>query len=89
MPTVKLFANLKEAAGTGETDVEVDGSSTVEDVLQRLVEHHPELETEMFDDDGVHCHLNLTVDGRQVDVDASVECDSEVAVYPPVTGGER
>lgn len=78
MPTLRLFASAREAAGTG-SDV-VDGA-TVAEVLQEARQRY-----------GPHFAEVLTtcrvwVNGDEVAPDASVDEHDEVAVLPPVSGG--
>jgi len=78
MARLRLFANLRELAGTSET--EVDGS-TVGEVLQNATERFGEafgraLETSQ-----------VWVNGDRSPADAPVPDGAEVAVIPPVSGG--
>lgn len=78
MATVRLFANLREAAGTGRVDLPGD---TVGDVLEAAVAR--------FGDDfaaglGV---ANVWVNGDAADRATAVGSSDEIALIPPVSGG--
>lgn len=85
-----LFATLAETAGDSEITVDVDPLATVGDAL---VEAHPDLADEVFDEDGsLQDHIRLLHEGRDPFVEAdglatSVEADDELALFPPVSGG--
>jgi molybdopterin synthase sulfur carrier subunit len=86
----KLFANLAEAAGdrTVRVDADLGPDATVGDALDALVEAHPDLDPLVrADDGGVREHVNLLRNGEGVDLDAPVEEDDELALFPPVSGG--
>ena len=81
MVHVRLFASYREAAGRGHFDLELPAGSTVRDAIARIVTEHP-----------------LIAEGRQVviarnreyaDVNTPLADGDEVALIPPVSGGER
>ncbi len=88
---VKLFAQLRDKAGTGDVpldlrveatnDVENDANgTTVGQVWQALVAAHPELAP--FET-SVSCAVNATYARKHTHVNAG----DEVAFLPPVSGG--
>jgi molybdopterin synthase sulfur carrier subunit len=90
----KLFATLAET--TGETAVEVthEGDDpTLREALDALVATYPELEAEIFDEDGsLHPHIRLLCDGTDPfhegeGWEESVAEVEEFALFPPVSGG--
>jgi len=83
---VRLFADIREKAGEKEPVVE---GETVGEVLESLVEDHPELEERLFDDGELRPHINLMADGEPAEKGTSTDGVEEVAVYPPVSGGVR
>lgn len=78
MPTLRLFASAREAAGVG-SDV-VDGA-TLGDVLAAAEARYGD----RFADVLGTCRV--WVNGEDVAADTSVGPDDEVAVLPPVSGG--
>ena len=78
MPTVRFFAQAREAAGTGTAVV--DGG-TVQEVLRAAVEKFgPSLEA-------VIAISKVWVNGEEVPPSHVVGDKDEVAVLPPVSGG--
>lgn len=78
MPTLRLFAGAREAAGTGHDTV--DGA-TVGAVLDAAVVRYGE----SFRDVLTNCQV--WVNGDPAERDDAVDPDDEVAVLPPVSGG--
>lgn len=78
---VEFYGRLREAAGSADREVRVDGASpTLADLADRLREEHPDLAD----------HLEgaaFAVGDRLVDRDRSLEPDEVVGVLPPVSGG--
>ncbi len=90
MPNVKIPPVLRPQTG-GETTVEVDGAD-VRGVLEGLVEAHPGVGKQLFDDAGelnryVNVYLN-DEDVRLLDGLATpVSADDTVVILPAMAGG--
>ena len=78
MPTLRLFAAAREAAGTGRADV--DGAS-VGDVLDVAVARFGERFAEVL------TTCRIWVNGEPAERSDAVGPTDEVAVLPPVSGG--
>jgi molybdopterin converting factor subunit 1 len=76
----RLFARLREQAGTDAANVEVPAGSTVADVYDAVKHTHPGLQA---DQSVVRAALNQEFAGW----DAVVADGDEVAFIPPVSGG--
>ncbi|QZP37576.1 ubiquitin-like small modifier protein 1 [Halobaculum magnesiiphilum] len=88
----KLFADLAEAAGEPEPDVEAPDAATVGEALDALVDTYPALAARVLDEDGdLRGHVNFLRNGRDVreaeGLDTPVDDDDELALFPPVSGG--
>ena len=77
---VRLFASYREAAGRGHFDMELPPGATVRDAIARITNEHP-----------------LIAEGRQVviarnreyvGVDEPLSDGDELALIPPVSGGD-
>lgn len=77
---VRYFAAHKELAGIPEETVTVPEGTTVEGLLQVLVDRHPDLE-------GIRKDTMVSVN-RGVGSDHIVLADGDdVALFPPIQGG--
>jgi MoaE-MoaD fusion protein len=75
--TVRLFAMLRERAGAGEVELELPEGARVSDALERLGELAP---------DGLP--LVMAVNREYADDDQVLSAGDELALIPPVSGGE-
>jgi molybdopterin synthase catalytic subunit len=76
----RLFARLREQAGTDTENVELPAGSTVADVYEAIQKLHPGLQA---DQSAVRVALNQEF----TDWDSKVADGDEVAFIPPVSGG--
>ncbi|MFW5973930.1 MAG: ubiquitin-like small modifier protein 1 [Natrialbaceae archaeon] len=90
----KLFATLAETAGENAVEVPVETTEpTLRDAFDALLETYPELEGHTVDGDGsLQEHIRLLCDGedpfRAADGwETDVSGVSELALFPPVSGG--
>lgn len=92
---IKLFANLREKAGTSE--LQLSGEKVI-DVLLSLTEKYPELKYLIFEkpekkhEVPVMCSsINVLINGNNVrhldGLDTFLSEADELAVLPPVSGG--
>jgi sulfur-carrier protein len=80
MVTILYFARIREAVGIGEERIELPaGLVTVADLVDRLAERYP-----VFAE---RDRLRVAVDQVVADFDTSICEASEIAFFPPVTGG--
>ena len=78
--TVRLFARLRDLAGTGELSRDVSAPATVQTVWNALVAEMPSLvEYERT--------MSVAVNAEYARMAASVNEGDEVAFLPPVSGG--
>jgi molybdopterin synthase catalytic subunit/molybdopterin synthase sulfur carrier subunit len=77
---VKLFAAARQQVGRDTVDVELNSSATLADLRQALVVQCPILEK-------WGPHLLIALDHQYAADDAEINTTSEVACFPPVSGG--
>ena len=90
MPSVKIPPVLRQHTG-GNTDVDVAGAN-VGEVLQALVDQHPDTKAQLFSEDGelnrfVNVYLN-DEDVRVLDgLETAVKDSDTVMILPAMAGG--
>ena len=77
---IKYFASAKDKAGSSEEILEFDKNPTVNEVKERLVLEHPNLEQLLL-------RCRIAVSGRLVSRNELVKDGSEIAILPPISGG--
>jgi molybdopterin synthase sulfur carrier subunit len=89
---VKLPTQLRALAG-GASEVEVEGASSVKELLDALGRDHPELVERVIDDEGggIRRFINVYVGDEDVrfmnGVDTEIEDGATVSILPAVAGG--
>jgi molybdopterin converting factor subunit 1 len=78
--TVRLFARLRDLAGSGELVRDVQGPATVQTIWRSLVAEFPAL-------DEYERSLSVAVNTDYSKMTATVSEGDEVAFLPPVSGG--
>ena len=77
---VKLFAVLKDAAGTGELTLDLPDNASVADARAALLERAPQLGNYLP-------RVAFAVNCEYVKSDAQLQPGDELALIPPVSGG--
>jgi molybdopterin converting factor subunit 1 len=78
--TVRLFARLRDLAGSGELVREVPGPATVQTVWRALIAEMPALQD-------YERTMSVAVNADYSKMSAAVSDGDEVAFLPPVSGG--
>jgi len=89
---VRLFALLREVAGTKEIEEEVEEGITVKDLLERLSTKLPKRFRELvFEEQDVSKNVIILVNRRGIreleGLETKLKDGDEVALLPPVSGG--
>ena len=79
---IRLFAMQRELAGTRGLDLEVAGDATIEDAWLALVERFPVLGPG-------RAAVRFARNGSYAPADTHLEDGDEVAMIPPVSGGDQ
>jgi MoaE-MoaD fusion protein len=79
--SVRLFAMLRESAGSGCVELELPGGATVADALHALCEH--ELLRELL----ARLPVRMAINRDYADADTLLCAGDELALIPPLSGG--
>jgi molybdopterin converting factor subunit 1 len=79
--SLRLFAGLKDVVGRREMDMDVAEGSTVEDLKERLAVEYPGIRPLLRT-------LVFAIDDEYVSFEEKLRDGAEVALIPPVSGGE-
>ncbi|MFC6719860.1 ubiquitin-like small modifier protein 1 [Natrialbaceae archaeon GCM10025810] len=88
----KLYGPPQEIVGRKRVRCAVDDGATVEDVLDALIDEHPDLEESLYDADGslrdsIGVLANRTNITRREGLSTPVDDGDELLITPPVHGG--
>ena len=78
--SIRLFARLRDIAGTGEIERQVPDVATVRVVWEMLVSEFPDLQD-------YEVSISTAVNAEYSRMEAPVADGDEVAFLPPVSGG--
>lgn len=78
--TVKLFARARDLAGAETIDVQLPVGATIADLRLQLREQYPSLA-------GLIPSLLFACGTDYIDDSATIAADSDLACFPPVSGG--
>jgi molybdopterin converting factor small subunit len=96
MPTIKLYANLRNIAGTKELSItppsemlhSASREASLGQVLSELIKQCPELDGVILENEQIRPHFVITINGlNATDLDASVTEQDMIAIFPPIAGG--
>ena len=77
---IKLFAGLRDRAGTGDLSVELPDGATVKDAIDTAQHNTPKEWT-------APTSLMAAVNNEYVEFNAALSDGDELALIPPVSGG--
>jgi len=92
MKTVKLFATLRDLAGMKEIHVPFEDGQTVREFLGTVKRTHPELHTQILDEQGELTGLvHILVQGRNIQwlkgLETVIRAHDTMIFMPPTAGG--
>ncbi len=77
---ILFFANLRDRAGTKSLDIEIPEGITVQGLKEQIARDYPNLKQSME-------AVLISIDREYAFDEAIVADGSEVAMFPPVSGG--
>ena len=96
MPIIKLYANLRDIAGTKELSItppsgmlrSASRGASLGAVMTALVKQHPALAGVILEDGEIRPHFVININGHNVtDLDTLVTEQDIIAIFPPIAGG--
>jgi sulfur-carrier protein len=89
---VKLYASLRQAAGTKMMEVEIKSDSTIKDVLAEVTKRYPVLDKSIWNDHGelaeiVHVFINGENVRHLAGLNTLLKPEDHVDIFPPLVGG--
>lgn len=90
---IRLYATLRPLVGGRNVSLPKIEGERVGDLLQRLLEAHPQLQGHLLTPDGTALlpHVQVFLAGRSVrdlqGLDTPIGTLTDVAIFPPVAGG--
>ncbi len=89
---VRVYATLRDVLGGSAAEVQAKAGDTIDAVLKRLVQAHPALGAELYDENGVlQTHMHVFVGGRNIRFldgpNTVVDPAGRIDIFPPVGGG--
>ena len=96
MPTIKLFANLRNVAETKELTISpptgmlrsASRGTSLRGVLNKLESEIPALDGVILEDGQIRPHFVITINGHNtVDLNVTVIEHDIIAIFPPIAGG--
>ena len=85
MSIIKLYANLRNLAGTKE--LSITGAS-LGAVLNELIQQYPALDGVILESGQVRPHFVISINGHNTtDLDVPVTEQDVIAIFPPIAGG--
>jgi len=89
---VRLFATLRQVAGTKEVEVDLEAGETVRHALERVVELRPNLKERIFDERGeLQRSVIILLRGRNIRLEEGLDTvlgeGDYLALFPPLAGG--
>ena len=90
--TIKLFATLRDIAGTKELQIPADGIKTARDLIRAVQQANPALGAEILDENGeLTGQVHILVNGRNIEwlngLDTPISDEDTLVLIPPVAGG--
>jgi molybdopterin converting factor small subunit len=82
MVRVRFFAGFREKLGRAEAGIDIESEIKLDGFIEKLKDEIPEIE-EIIEKSNAIIAVDQKVGGR----DTTVGPDSEVAIFPPVSGG--
>jgi molybdopterin converting factor subunit 1 len=78
--TVRFFASVRDAAGTGHVTLSVPEGANLTDLVEQVIAHYPQLA-------GNQAMWHFAVNQTHAGIDTVLRAGDRVAIFPYVAGG--
>lgn len=91
---VKFYATLREIVGQKSVDFPLNEGDTVNELMKKIIDRYPDLETKLLDEDGeLLRYVHFFVNGRDLPylekgMETELSDDDTISVFPAVGGGK-
>ena len=90
---ISFYATLRQVIGTKTVDLPLPEGSTVQLLLDAVVERYPSMRDELFDESGeLHGHVHVFINGKDAPylengLATLLTSQDKIDIFPPVAGG--
>ncbi len=89
---VKLYASLRQAAGTKMVEVELKDGMTIQEILKVVTDQYPVLDKYIWTEPGKlseHAHVFINSENihHRAGLSTVVKQEDRVDIFPPLVGG--
>ena len=89
---VKLYASLRQAAGTKMVDVALKDGMTIQEILKVITDQYPVLDKFIWTEQGeLSEHANIFINSENLrhlaGLSTVIKPDDRVDIFPPLVGG--
>ncbi len=84
---VKYLMWMQEKAGTNREEYILEENSTIEDLLEKIIDRHANLRKYLINPRTQENHVLLTINGHTARPGARLRENDIVTIMPPVSGG--
>ena len=91
---IKFYATLRDIVGQKEVEFDIDSETTVQEMIDLVINKYPRLEQELLDINGnLYQHVHVFVNGRDAPyledaLSTQIQDDDKIDIFPAVGGGE-
>ena len=90
---VSFYATLRQMIGQKTVEIPLPDGSSVQQLLDAVLERHPAMGPELFDENGeLYGHVHVFINGRDAPylddgLQTVLKAQDKVDIFPPVAGG--
>lgn len=89
--TFQLWGQLKQAAGSGKIELDIDDNSTIEQAIQKLADTQGDkIKVLLMKDEQISPTMLFFIKDEQIDIGTNkvLTEDTEISIMSPIAGGQ-